>query len=65
MRKIVGYDLKEDDYIGFKSIAEASRWIVSHNKSPNEKAAYTTIYRCCNKIHHTAYGYIWDYDEVA
>ncbi len=65
MRKIIGYDLKKDDYIGFKSIAEASRWIVDCNKSSNEKAAYSAIYRCCNRKIGSAYGYIWDYDKIA
>ena len=63
MRKIVGYDIAKNDYVGFKSIAEASKY-VNKKHFYSDKAVYISIYKCCNGIIHSAYGYIWRYDDA-
>lgn len=47
----------------FSSVGEASRWLISNNKTKN-KSAFTRIITICNHVKgqgKTAYGYIWEY----
>ena len=61
-KAIQQYDLSNKFLQEFKSMSEATKWLITKDLTSNPKAN-SNISACCNGKAKSAYGYIWKYKE--
>ena len=61
-KAIQQYDLSNKFLQEFKSMTEATKWLITKDLTSNPKAN-SNISACCNGKVKSAYGYIWKYKE--